>query len=69
MSAAGHTAMVDGPPGRIVWRMVDAADYWLTPGEVVHMGRGVRPEPTTPADEKRQADRERPRRVVLKGRT
>jgi len=21
--------MVDGPLGRIVWRVVDAADYWL----------------------------------------
>src|SRR5258708_2632650 len=29
MSAAGHTDDGDGPLGRIIWRVVDAADYWL----------------------------------------
>jgi hypothetical protein len=59
MSAAGHTAMVDGPLGRIVWRMVDAADYWLMQARLGIVDAVCGPEPETPADEKREADRER----------
>jgi len=69
MSAAGHTAMVDGPPRRIVWRMVDAADYWLTQARLGRVDAVRGPVPPTVADEMRKAERERPRRVVLKGRT
>ena len=42
MSAAGHTDDGDGPLGRIIWRVVDAADYWLTQGEVGPRRRGAR---------------------------
>ncbi len=51
--------MVDGPLGRIVWRVVDAADYWLMQARLGIADTVCGPEPPTPADEKREADRER----------
>jgi hypothetical protein len=49
--------MVDGPLGRIIWRAVDAADYWLTQARLGRVDAVCGPVPPTVADEKREADR------------
>ena len=67
MSLPGIPTLVDGPLGHIVWR--DAADYWLMQARLGFVDAVCGPEPPTPADEKREADRERPRRMVPQGRT
>ena len=69
MSVAGHPTMAAGSLGRIIWRVVDAADYWLTQARLGRVDAVRGPVPPTVADEMRKAERERPRRVVLKGRT
>ena len=69
MSVPGIPTMVDGSPGRIIWRVVDAADYWLMQARLGRVDAVRGPVPPTVADEMRKAERERPRRVVLKGRT
>ncbi len=61
--------MVDGPLARFFWRAGDAVDYWLMQARLGFVDALCGPEPPTPADEKREADRERPRRMVLQGRT
>ena len=61
--------MVDGPQVRFFWREFDALDYWLTQARLGIVDAVCGPELPTVADEKREADRERPRRMVLKGRT
>ena len=61
--------MADGPLGNVVWRTIDAADYWLMQARLGIVDAVCRPEPETPADEKREADRERPGRMVSLGRT
>ena len=61
--------MVDGPLVRFFWRVLDALDYWLGQARLGIVDAMCGPEPPTPADEKREADRERPRRMVLQGRT
>ena len=63
------SVIVHGPLGRIVWRVVDTADYWLMQAKLGIVDAVCGPEPPTPADEKRDADRERPRRMVPQGRT
>jgi hypothetical protein len=65
----GIPTMADGSLGRIIWRVVDAADYWLTQARLGRVDAVRGPVPPTVADEMRKAERERPRRVVLKGRT
>jgi len=52
----GLLAMSDGPLGRLVWRVVDAADYWLTQARLRIVGRVVRPlAPAGEASPSRQA--------------
>ena len=51
--------MVDGPLGRIIWRVVDAADYWLTQARLGRVDAVRGPVPPTVADEMRKAERER----------
>jgi len=52
--------MVDGPLGRAVWRVVDTVDYWLIQARLGFVDAVRGPQPPTPADEEREADRERP---------
>jgi hypothetical protein len=61
--------MADGLLGRVVRRVIDAADHWLMQARLGIVDAVCGPEPETPADEKRKADRERPRRMVPQGRT
>jgi hypothetical protein len=58
--------MVDGPLGRILWRVIDAADYWLMRARLSRVDAVCGPVPPTVADEMRKAERERPRRVFSK---
>jgi hypothetical protein len=50
--------MVDGPLGRIIWRVVDAADYWLTQARLGRVDAVRGPVPPTVADEMRKAERD-----------
>jgi hypothetical protein len=54
---------------RFFWRVLDALDYWLGQARLGIVDAMCGPEPPTPADERREADRERPRRMVPQGRT
>jgi hypothetical protein len=55
--------MVDGPLGRIVWRVIDAADYWLMQARLGRVDAVRGPVPPTVADEMRKAERERLRKA------
>jgi len=61
--------MVDGALVRCFWRVLDALDHWLGQARLGIVDAMCGPEPPTPADEKREADRERPRRMGSLGRT
>jgi hypothetical protein len=58
--------MADGPLARLFWRAVDAVDYSLTQVRLGIVDAVCGPEPRNPADEKREADRERLRKAFPK---
>ncbi len=51
--------MADGPLRRLFWRVADALDYRLTLARFHIEDAVCGPEPPTPGDEMREADRER----------
>jgi len=51
--------MADGALRRLFWRVVDTVDYWLMQAKFHIVDAVCGPEPPTPADEMREANRER----------
>jgi hypothetical protein len=64
--------MTDGPLRRLFWRVADTIGYLLTLAWLRILDGLAGPEPPTPADEMREADRERlreaPPRALPEGR-
>jgi hypothetical protein len=55
--------MADGPLARLFWRVTDEFDYLVTLTRLRILDALAGPEPETPADRRRQEDRERLRRA------
>jgi hypothetical protein len=51
--------MIDRPMRRFLWHLLDALDHWLTLARLRILDALAGPEPETPADQKRERDRER----------
>ena len=55
--------MLETRLGRILWRIADSLDYWLTLVGLRILDAVAGPEPETSADQRREAGRERMQRA------
>ena len=58
--------MTDGPLRRLFWRALDRVDYWLTLARLRILDALARHEAETPADQRRERDREKIERAFPK---
>jgi hypothetical protein len=58
--------MLETRLGRILWRITDGLDYWLTLVRLRILDAVAGPEPETSADQRREAGRERIERAFPK---